>query len=260
MRPPYGKDYAPFTGHGFTPPRIREDIIFQLDSDGKVLREISVFDIMKQNNMESILSANGQKMDKDFKLGDGGELVHLNKVAVLSARNAARFPDFDEGDLLLSMRTHNLLMVVDPNDLIVKWHQIGPWLRQHNPIFEDDGTISVFNNNGILAELDIDQAPVGTLLRSAIMRFAPALKTVETVYGNRPGQKFGTIVRGRHETTPGGGYIISEFEGGRAFEVDRNGVLIWEYVNAYDAERVAEITGAAVYPPSYFSSTKLECS
>ena len=48
---------------------------------------------------------------------------------------------------MISLRNYNLLFVVDPDTWKVKWYQIGPWRRQHDPEFNGDGTITVFNNN-----------------------------------------------------------------------------------------------------------------
>jgi hypothetical protein len=53
--------------------------------------------------------------------------------------------------------------------------------------------------------------------------------------------------------------LITEFEGGRVFETNRHSEIIWEYVNRYDEETVAEITEARVYPESYFDVSDWSC-
>lgn len=64
---------------------------------------------------------------------------------------------------------------------------------------------------------------------------------------------------GRDETTPAGGFIITEFEAGRAFEIDTDRNVVWEYITRYDETRVAELTGAKVYPADYFTVEDWSC-
>jgi len=68
-----------------------------------------------------------------------------------------------------------------------------------------------------------------------------------------------SVIRGKHELTERGGLLITEFEGGRVFETDSDGRTIWQYVNRYDAEQVAEITEARIYQSDYFSVSDWSC-
>jgi arylsulfotransferase ASST len=76
-----------------------------------------------------------------------GRRVHAPSDA---ARESFKFYDasFEAGDLLISLRTIDLVAVVDPDDYRVKWWSNGPWIGQHDPDFASDGTISVYNNTG----------------------------------------------------------------------------------------------------------------
>ena len=56
-----------------------------------------------------------------------------------------------------------------------------------------------------------------------------------------------------------GGLLITEFEGGRVLETDTPGQVIWEYINRYDQDEVAELTEARVYPVNYFEVTDWSC-
>jgi hypothetical protein len=68
-----------------------------------------------------------------------------------------------------------------------------------------------------------------------------------------------SVIRGKHELTARGGLLITEFEGGRVFETDPSGRTIWEYINRYDADEVAEITEARIYPADYFTVSDWSC-
>ena len=192
------------------------------------------------------------------------EIAHLNKVGELTSDIADDFPSFDAGDLALSIRELNLVMVIDPDEGAVKWWRIGPWLRQHDPEFKPGGTIVVFNNN--LYETAFGESestlPLSTPPVTNIVEVDPASGRHSIVYGDGDGEGQGlaSVWRGKVEVTPGGGLLITEFEGGRVLEVDASGNLVWEYVNRYSDSEVAEVTEARLYPESYFTVTDWSCA
>jgi hypothetical protein len=78
-------------------------------------------------------------------------------------------------------------------------------------------------------------------------------------FGERPGQELFSVIRGKHEVTNDGGFLITEVEAGRVIETDATGKIFWEYVNRYDAENVAELTEARLYPKEYFNVIDWSC-
>jgi hypothetical protein len=66
-------------------------------------------------------------------------------------------------------------------------------------------------------------------------------------------------VRGYVEEEPGGGFLITETDAGRVFQVDAAGTTVWEYIDRYDADNVLEMTGARAYPASYFTVGDWSC-
>jgi len=75
------------------------------------------------------------------------------------------------------------------------------------------------------------------------------------IYGGKNDEKMLSVIRGFVELTKNGGLLITEFEGGRVFEIDKDNRIVWEYINRYDTDEVAEITEARIYHSSYFSET-----
>lgn len=241
-----------------TKQEIKEDTVMKISEDGEILLEVSIPQLMRDAHLEALLTANGEDFSRDS--ADRGELVHSNKVAELPADYAGAFPRFDTGDLLLSMRDLNLVMVVDPVSWDVKWHQTGPWLRQHDPEYLPDGRISIFNNNVYRTVYPDEVLDLSTPPVSNITAVDPESGEVEVLFGEAPGQEMLSAIRGQHEIRPGGGMVITEFDGGRVIETDATGKVVWEYVNAFDADSVGEITNADVYPPGYFETAWEACA
>lgn len=249
------REYPPFQKPYY------EDTILRVSADGEILGEKSVVEIFYENGLVPLLTATGQ--DSFGGTGFDQEILHLNKVGELGRELAADFPDFAAGDLILSVRELNLVMVVDPVEYRVKWWKVGPWVRQHDPEFEAGGKISVFNNNVYRTAFGSNnpfrRAPLTAPRVSNIIVIDPATNEYEIAYGGKEGQEMLSVVRGKQQSTEQGGWLITEHTSGRVFEVDANGDLVWEFVNRYDEDAVAEITEARLYADDYFTVSDWAC-
>lgn len=225
------------------------DEILRISSSGEILTQVSVIDMFIDNGLRGLLIADGHM---DAFPRDAGEIVHLNDIEELSPSLADRFPMFQAGDLLLSFRHRNLLMVVEPETWMVKWYQIGPWIRQHDPDFTADGTILVFNNNA-------DDHAGSLFGGSNIIEFHPGTGAMSYRYGVEADQDIYTNIRGKHQPLPNGNILITEFGAGRLIEIDSTGAIVWEYISRYDEEHVTELTGAIRYAPTYFEVGSWAC-
>jgi len=234
---------------GLKPP-FDEDTILRVSEDGAILDEISIFDLFFKNQLEWLLFANGLE---DIRVPEKQNLTHLNDVEELTSDMAVHFPQFAAGDLLISLRNYNLLMVIDPRTHEVKWHQTGPWIKQHDPNFEATGRITVFNNNS-------DGTESGSILGgSDILSLDPRTGATEVLYGRRPNQKLFTKFRGKHQVLPNGNRLITESHAGRVFEIDPQGNIVWEFINRFDEDSVAIIGMAKRYSEDYFHVKNWAC-
>jgi hypothetical protein len=226
-----------------------EDLVLRVSDAGEVLEEVSIVDIFTNSGLRHLLLLTGPG-DPVFR---SGEIVHLNDIQELPDSIADQFPDFEGGDLILSLRNEHLLAVVDPRDWRVKWYQMGPWIRQHDPDFQPGGTITIFNN-------DSEDAGDGKHLgASEIQELVPSTGEIRVLYGGTPGQEMYTAILGKHQVLPNGNILITESEGGRILEVTEQGDVVWELINRHDDERVAIMTQATRYPPSYFEVEDWAC-
>lgn len=236
---------------------IQEDTILRVSEEGEILDEVSIPELMREGGLEAMLTVNGDAYRADTI--EGGELVHANKATELTSEVADAFPMFEAGDLAISLRGRNLVMVVDPATGDVKWHQVGPWLRQHDPEFRPDGRISIFNNNVYGTAYVDGKTDLSTPYTTNIMAVDPESGETEVVFGEATGQEMLSVVRGQHELLDDDGMLITEFDGGRVLEVDADGQIVWEYVNHYNDDFVGEITDAFVYSADYFQAEWQDC-
>lgn len=196
----------------------------ELDAEtGAPERRFSVADIMAANPDLAVFDI--ARIDEDLHGTNSADIAgnwladtyHFNDVDPMPAAFAQAFPEFEAGDLLISSRTLNALMVVDPDDYRVKWHSTGETLRQHDPDWLPDGTISVLNNN------------MGRG-KSEIVAFDPVRHDRKVVL---PGEAidFYTRIQGRQQRLPGGGFAVASPQQGRAFETDAEGRVVLEFFN-----------------------------
>lgn len=231
-----------------TPP-YNEDTIIRVSATGEVIDEFSILDVLFDSQLAALLFANG--LD-GIKIGRR-DITHSNDVEELKTEMAAAFPMFSAGDLLVSVRNLNLVLVIDPKSRRAKWHQVGPWMDQHDPDFLPTGRISVFSNNNDLTD-------TGTVLGgSTIVEIDPGTRETAVIYGSRHGQKFYTPYRGQHQRLPNGNILMSDSMSGRAFEVDSSGKLVWQLLNSYDDRAVATVHDVVRYPHDYFTVSDWSC-
>lgn len=172
---------------------------------------------------------------------------HPNDVEMLRPEIADAFPMFEAGDLMFSLRELNLVAVVDPDTGILRWWQHGPWLKQHDPDFEPDGTISVFDN------------ATGTD-RSLIRRIDPNDGSMTVEFAGSDAVPFYTWRRGKHQYLPNGNVLLTDAEHGRVLEVDPEGRVVWTRDMAWDDISNLIITEARHVSETFFEVGLPLCS
>ena len=235
-----------------------DDTIQHVSEDGRVIEEHSIMRLLYDSGLEPVLTATGES----FRAGERShpELLHVNKIGELPPALAPAFPMFEAGDLLISFRKYNMLAVVDPDTWRVKWHQTGPWRRQHDPEFLPNGQIGLFNNNTYHNSLNtFDRYDPKAPFVTEVGMVDPATGRYTRIYGDRPDEEMLSVIRGKIDPTPDGGFLITEFEAGRAFQIDASGKVVWEYINRFNDDYVLKITEARLYPESYFTVTDWIC-
>ncbi|MEL6267174.1 MAG: arylsulfotransferase family protein [Pseudomonadota bacterium] len=161
---------------------------------------------------------------------------HFNDIDPLPPELAEAFPGFEAGDLLISARSIDLVFAVDPDTQELRWYSHGPWIRQHDPDWQPNGTITVYDNR------------MGRL-HSRIVSIDPRSGAVGTRLAGED-TDFHSRIRGKHDITPGGHVLVAATQQGRAFEVAANGDIVLDILNhSADRERSFGIAHFEWLPP-----------
>jgi hypothetical protein len=144
-----------------------------------------------------------------------GDLLHTNSVKVLSQVNAAKFPLFKAGQVLLSLRSIDTLAVVDRSTRSVVWSAPGIWRLQHDAEFLDNGHLLLYDN-------------MGSMKGTRILEYDPQTQAIPWVYANDDSMFFFAFFRGTKQRLPNGNTLILDPDNRRIFEVTQNKDLVWE--------------------------------
>jgi len=199
------------------------DIVKLATADGTLVKRISMADIAAANPTIDILEVRQQDWDRG---NDNSRNVpakwledpfHLNDVEPLPAALAPAFAGFQAGDLLVSARSLNLVFVLDPKTLKVRWWHSGSWRRQHDPDWQPTGEITVYDNHMNRAY-------------SRIVSIVPGSPEVRVVFDGHAND-FYSRIRGKHQMTGAGTLLITSPQQGRVFEVEQDGHVVFEMLN-----------------------------
>lgn len=226
-------------------PIYRDVSVLEFRPDGRLLRRFNVIDLLQRNGMQGFLYMASYE-DESTKIT--GEQLHVNDVEVFPSHLAPG--RFAPGDVMVSVRNANLIFVFDPATQRIKAALAGQFVRQHDPDFVDGWTISIFDNNNIGEPPD--------RRGSRILEYDFRAEAMRTLFAGGGARPFFTAVMGNHQRLPNGGILITESQGGRTFEVNSRGELVWEYNNLIKEGVVGDLTDASRIPPEVLPLGKIQ--
>lgn len=223
---------------------VRHDLLVQVSENGEIMRSIKVFDILEKN--EELARRHYRYQTND---------THLNDVEPLSASMAEEYPLFEAGDLLVSLKGLNLVFVVDPQSLEVKWWTGEPFILQHDPDFVGNGWVGLFDNQ-------FDGTDRGSRLGgSRVLAYRPHRDSMEVWFESSRTNRVYTGARGNWQLLENGNLFITESNAGRLVEVSPDGSLVWEWIHKpYGARRIFGISRAKRYDLSRETVSSWPCS
>ncbi len=226
------------------------DFVKLSKNSGKETTRFSIFDVIAANSeihaFEIRMKDNYRSL-KSLSLEDFLEQpFHANDIDPLPERLFHAFPEFETGDLLVSFRELNLICVLRPNTRKVIWYSQGQVSRQHDPEWNSDGTITVYNNkpyhgNSDITKIDIRNGSVKTLVNGKKY----------SIFGRE---------RGDHTVLPDGSILIVATEQGRMLHVSNDGEeLEAEFVNKFDDGNALKIFNAEFVSATEYDQFEASC-
>lgn len=213
---------------------VYHDQILRVSEDGAILQSFNVLDLLYTNGLErQIVKARRSYSD---------DPTHLNDVEPLPVALADEYPLFEAGDLLVSLRNLDLVLVFDPETERVKWHKSHPFIAQHDPDFMGGGWIGVFDNN-------TDGSRRGTMLGgSRIVALQAHTDSTRVLFPSSESEPFYTEIMGKWQRLANGNLLLTESRAGRIVEVAPDGRTVWEWIGEpYGDDRTAEVTEGTRY-------------
>lgn len=211
---------------------IHHGLLIQVDAEEPaVLRFVNALELLYDNGLERFIPKNRQH--------DRADVLHINDIEPLSAELAASYPLFQAGDLLVSLRNLDLVVVLDPESGRVKWHASEPFIMQHDPDWIGDGWIGVFDNNW-------DGTARGDMLGgSRIVALQPHTDSTRILFPTPESEPFYTARRGKWQLLENGNLLLTESSAGRVVEVAPDGRTLWEWIaGPYEETRVPSVARA----------------
>jgi hypothetical protein len=190
-----------------------EDFVVMLSPDGQELKKVSLTRALARSSYKLLRLA-----IPSYALGDP---LHTNSVQYITAEQAKNFPFAKEGDLLLSFRDISAVAVFSQESGEISWAMRGPWLWQHDASLLNNGHITLFDNLGGFRESN----------SARVLEVDPKSGAIAWSYQGDDKHPFHSPLRSSAEVLPNDNVLITESDGGRLFEVTRDGKIVWNFVN-----------------------------
>lgn len=226
-------------------------MLLKVSPDGKIMKEWRVFDLLLNNGLESYLYITSQDNDDAHMSGD---TLHMNDAEVFPRSLAPGL--FRPGDVMISLRNINMVLVFDPATGKARHIFNGPFIRQHDPDFVDGDSISVFDNYSQTRETPQQ--------RSRILQLYADGRPARILFEGSKAHPFFSNIMGKHQALANGNRLLTEAANGRALEINAAGNPVWEYRNFVHTGVVGLMDEAQRLPlfmnPEFFAKARARCS
>jgi hypothetical protein len=196
--------------------RIRDDVLLLLDDRGEVVDRRSMFDLFAggpaRNPLEWVR----------VREQGASDIFHANSVEWMARPELfGSSPLYGADHVLMSIRPQDLVAIVDwtRQGLVWSWGK-GELAGPHDATLLDDGNVLVFDNG------------LGRNW-SRVVEVDPRTDRIVWQYVADPPEAFYTAALGGSQRLPNGNTLIADSHAGEAFEVTREGEIVWRYLTPH---------------------------
>ncbi len=227
----------------------RVDFLQWFDAAGNAGARISLLDVLVKEGADYAFLSVGTKR-KLPREGTWVDLTHANTARTLrDPALAARHPLYRPGNVIVTLRHQDVVVIVDPTREEAVWHWgQGVLSGPHHAQVLASGNLLIFDNG------------LGPHRQwSRVIELDPLTKEIVWEYSAPNRRDFFTLGRGSCQRLANGNTLIAESNAGRAFEVTAGGRIVWEFINPLrDAkQRPATIVRIRRYPREWFGEERL---
>jgi len=207
--------------------RIRKDgpiidnKIVILNREGKIIREISLAEVVAKNKKLSAIALNKKQIFQGYLYDEHAiNIFHANTVEIIRRDvNIDLKKIFKKGDILFCCRNLNTIGVLDLEKEEIVWEWGADELDcPHNPSLLENGNILVFDNGAFRKY-------------SRVLELNPESGKIIWEYKATPPGSFFSRTMGSAQRLPNGNTLITEGEKGHVFEITFDGKIVWEFYN-----------------------------
>jgi hypothetical protein len=216
-----------------------DDLIVVASPQGRKLEQFSLLDLFSASADVVDLRWHPSRAQRNgHRVSD---IFHANSVQwIVAGEREGTHPIFTDGNILVSIRHQDLIVVFDPRRrrLVWAWGR-GELQGPHHARLLGSGNVIVFDN--------------GLKRRSSrVVEMDPRSGEIVWQYDGDADNAFFTIGGGSGERLPNGNTLIAATAEGRLFEVTHEGEVVWHYINPIEhARRRGTIHAATRLPPAF---------
>jgi hypothetical protein len=159
--------------------------------------------------------------------------THVNSVHELGPNRWWEAGDarFEPGNLLLSARTLDAILVVDRRTGDIVWTWSEGLDRQHEAVMVPEGRIG----EGLFLVFNNGLANRFAYRRSSVMAIDPVARSLVWEYSD---PNFYSSLAGSQVSLPNGNLLITSSHGGRAFELTPGKEIVWQWIPPWQPMRL----------------------
>lgn len=215
--------------------KIRDDGFALVSPEGKILREVALFDPMIRAGYRGLVYGVGTFEHDRF---------HLNDVQPVPGR---------PGKVLLSIRNLSSVAQMDLASGDIDWLKIGPWINQHDVNALAGGWVSVFGNDFVRGAWTFPQPG-----HSEVYLYHPDTKSVKRPYSSQLAKlRIHSEYEGRARVLANGDVFVEETNRDRLVRVSDSTVR-WQFVNGVTPNSTGALHWSRYLEHHMISPTLLE--